>query len=100
MSTPKDEAQAVIAEPPLPTKPGPIATAQDHDHGFAPPFLPHWMQERWAALTVAVAGSALMIGFFGEKFFGLPASVALGFYLLSYLAGGYDVARAALPALF
>lgn len=51
-------------------------------------------------LTVVVAGVALSIGFFGEKFFGLPAVVALGFYLLSYLAGGYDVARAALPALF
>jgi Cd2+/Zn2+-exporting ATPase len=75
-------------------------TEPDHDHGFAPQFLPHWMQERWAVLTVTVAGLALMIGFFGEKFLGLPASVALGFYLLSYLAGGYDVARAALPALF
>ncbi len=77
-----------------------MKTEPDHDHGFAPQFLPHWMQERWAALTVTVAGLALMIGFFGEKFLGLPASVALGFYLLSYLAGGYDVARAALPALF
>ena len=51
-------------------------------------------------LTVAIAGLALTIGFFGEKLFGLPAPVALGFYVLSYLAGGYDVARAALPALF
>ncbi|MDP3071266.1 MAG: heavy metal translocating P-type ATPase [Opitutaceae bacterium] len=58
------------------------------------------MQERWAVLTVAVAGLALVIGFIGEKFFGLPPSVALGFYLLSYVAGGYDVAREALPALF
>lgn len=72
----------------------------DRDHRFAPTFLPDWIQERWAALTVVVAGSALIVGFFGEKFFGLPASVALGFYLLSYLAGGYDVARAAVPALF
>ena len=72
----------------------PAATAPDHDHGFAPHFLPHWMQERWAVLTVAIAGLALTIGFFGEKFFGLPAPVALGFYVLSYLAGGYDVARA------
>jgi len=70
-----------------------------HDLGFAPAFLPHWMQERWSVLTVTVAGLALMIGFFGEKFLGLPAPVALGFYLLSCLAGGYDVARAALPAL-
>lgn len=72
----------------------------DPDHGSAPPFLPHWMQERWAVLTVAVSGVALMVGFFGEQFFSLPAPVALGFYLLSYLAGGYDVARAAVPALF
>ncbi len=72
----------------------------DHDHGGAPHFLPHWMQERWTVLTVAVAGLALVVGFFGEKFLGLPPSIALGLYLLSYLAGGYDVARAALPALF
>lgn len=78
----------------------PVKSEPDHDHSFARPFLPHWMQERWTALTVSVAGLALMIGFFGEKFFGLPSSVALGFYVLSYLAGGYDVARAALPALF
>ncbi len=58
------------------------------------------MHERWAVLTVVVAGAALSVGFLGERFVGLPASVALGFYLLSYLAGGYDVARAALPALF
>jgi Cd2+/Zn2+-exporting ATPase len=72
----------------------------EHDHGGAPHFLPHWMQERWTVLTVTVAGLALAIGFFGEKFLGLPTSVALGFYVLAYLAGGYDVAREALPALF
>jgi len=72
----------------------------DHDHGFAPSFLPHWMQERWTFLTVAVAGVTLSVGFFGEKFLGLPPSVALAFYILAYVAGGYDVARAALPALF
>ena len=71
-----------------------------HEHSFAPAILPQWMRERWALLTAAVAGLALMIGFFGEKLFGLPAAMALGFYVLSYLAGGYDVARAALPALF
>ena len=72
----------------------------EHDHGGASPFLPHWMQENWAGLTVAVAGLALIIGFVGEKFLGLPPAVALGCYLLAYLAGGYDVARGALPALF
>ena len=74
-------------------------TNADHDHGGAPQFLPHWIRDRWSALTVTVAGVALMIGFFGEKFFGLPSSAALAFYLLAYAAGGYDVAREALPAL-
>lgn len=73
---------------------------EDHEHGGAPHFLPHWMQERWTVLTVAVAGIALVVGFFGETFFKLPHPVALVFYLLAYLAGGYDVAREALPALF
>lgn len=72
----------------------------EHDHGFAPTFLPIWIQQRWEVVMVVLAGVTLIFGFFGEKFFGLPASVALGFYLLSYLSGGYDVARAALPALF
>ena len=76
------------------------AEPEDHDHDEAPRWMPHWVQERWTVLTVAVAGVALIIGFFGEKFFGLPPSVALVFYILSYVAGGYDVAREALPALF
>ena len=87
--------------PPLespPTKPehGPDA---DHDPGGAPHVLPNWMRDHWSVLTVTVAGVALGVGFVVEKFFGLPPSVALGFFLLAYLAGGYDVARAALPAL-
>ncbi len=77
-----------------------MKTEPDPDQGFAPQFLPHWMQERWVVLTVSVAGLGLILGFIGVKFLNLPSSVALGFYLLSYLAGGYDVARAALPALF
>ena len=72
----------------------------EHEHGGAPEFLPHWMQERWTFLTVAAAGVFLSVGFFGEKFFGLPPSVALVCYVLAYVAGGYDVAREALPALF
>lgn len=85
---------------PPPAKEEHGAGEPDHDHGGAPAFLPHWIQERWTVFTVAVAGAALIIGFFGEKFLGLPPSVALAFYLLSYLAGGYDVAREAIPALF
>lgn len=70
-----------------------------HDHGSAPAFLPHWMQERWTLLLVAAAGLFLALGFFGERFFGLPAQAAFVFYLLAYVAGGYDIATHALPGL-
>ncbi len=83
------------AEPKVETNPDP-----DHGHGGAPHFLPHWMQDHWSGLTVTVAGVALAVGFFGERFLGLPQPVALAFYILAYIAGGYDVALAALPALF
>jgi Cd2+/Zn2+-exporting ATPase len=75
------------------------AQKHDHDNGSAPGFLPHWIQDRWSVLTVAVAGIALAAGFFGEEWLGLRHSVAIALYLVAYLAGGYDVAREALPAL-
>lgn len=78
------------------------STEHDHDshsHGTAPRFLPHWIQERWTVLTVALAGAALVVGFFGERFFWLPHLVAIALYVLAYLAGGYDVAREAVPGL-
>jgi Cd2+/Zn2+-exporting ATPase len=71
-----------------------------HDHGSAPHWLPHWVRERWTWLTVGAAGVFLAAGFLGERFLGLPPSVALAFYILAYVAGGYDVACEALPALF
>lgn len=71
-----------------------------HGHGSAPAFLPHWMQERWTLILVALAGLLLLIGWLGERFFGLPPSVALGFYILAYIAGGYDIATHAIPGLF
>ncbi len=71
----------------------------EHDHGSAPTILPHWMQERWTLILVGLAGTFLITGWLGETFFGMSASVALGFYLLSYLAGSYDIATHAIPGL-
>ena len=76
------------------------APEKDHDHGSAPAFLPHWMQERWTLILVGLAGVFLIIGWAGERWLGLPANVALVFYILSYIAGGYDIATHAIPALF
>lgn len=70
-----------------------------HDHGSAPAFLPHWMQERWTMILIALAGIFLAIGWIGETFLALPPAIAWVFYLLAYIAGGYDVATHALPGL-
>ncbi len=70
-----------------------------HAHGSAPTFLPHWMQEQWTVILVGLAGLCLAIGWIGESFLELPASLAFVFYLLAYVAGGYDVATHALPGL-
>lgn len=72
---------------------------EGHDHGSAPTFLPHWMQERWTLILVALAGVLFLIGWLGQTFFGLPESIANILYILAYLAGGYDVATHAIPAL-
>lgn len=71
----------------------------DHGHGSAPTFLPHWVQEQWTMILVALAGVFLAVGFVGERFLGFSAGLALIFYLLAYLSGGYDVATHALPSL-
>lgn len=70
-----------------------------HNHGSAPAFLPHWMQERWTLILVGLCGVFLLVGWAGETFFGLPASVALVLYILAYIAGGYDIATHAIPGL-
>ncbi len=74
--------------------------ADEHDHGSAPTFLLHWMQERWALILVALAGLFFLTGWLGETFFSLPQNIALVFYILAYIAGGYDIATHAIPGLF
>ncbi|MCF6262555.1 MAG: cadmium-translocating P-type ATPase [Xanthomonadales bacterium] len=71
-----------------------------HGHDNAPEFLPHWLQQRWELVLVSLAGVFLITGWLGETFFGLSANLVLVLYLLAYVAGGYDIATHALPALF
>ena len=75
------------------------AHEQELDHGSAPTFLPHWLQARWALVLIAVGGFFLLMGWAGEQFLGLPASVTLILFLLSYSASAYDIANHAIPAL-
>lgn len=82
-----------------------------HDHGTtccAPPeppsfleaHLPRWLVERWQIALVIVALLSFLLAWFGERFFGFSEGLATAFYLITYIAAGYDVALHAIPALF
>ncbi len=45
-----------------------------------------------------LSGAALLVGWIGESFLGLPFAVALTVYLVAYLAGGYDASKHAVRA--
>ncbi len=75
------------------------AAHEEHDHGGAPSFLPHWLQERWELALVALAGVFLAVGWVGETFLGLPPELALLLYILAYIAGGWDIPTHAVPGL-
>ena len=78
----------------------PLPDEEDnHDHGSAPSFLPHWAEERWTLILVGLAGIFLLVGWLGEKFYKLPPEIALVFFILSILSGGYDIATHAVPGL-
>ena len=70
-----------------------------HDHGSAPNFLPYWLQESWTLILVGLAGLLFLVGWIGETFGGMAPTIALLFYILAYVAGGYDISTHALPGL-
>lgn len=72
---------------------------RDHAHGTAPVFLPHWMQERWTLVLVGVAAAFYLTGWIGGSYLGMSPTIANIFFVLAYLAGGYDVALEAIPEL-
>ncbi|MGB3713265.1 MAG: cation-translocating P-type ATPase [Candidatus Promineifilaceae bacterium] len=78
---------------------GDVLIEEEQDPAGAPRFLPHWMQRRWKLFLVALAGLFFLIGWIGGSFLGLSEEFALVFFLLSYLAGGYDIATHAIPGL-
>ena len=55
--------------------------------------------EQWTYILVALAGIFLLIGWIGETFFSLQENIALLLYILSYAAGGYNIATHAIPGL-
>jgi len=65
----------------------------------APAFLAQWLQERWALLLVGLAGVTFLTGWLGETLRLLPNDVALLFFIISYITGGFDVATHAIPGV-
>ena len=78
---------------------GPVLIEEEQDSEGAPQFLPSWLQKKWKLVLVAFAGLFFFIGWLGGTFLGLPEPVALAFLILSYIAGGYDIATHAVPGL-
>jgi Cd2+/Zn2+-exporting ATPase len=68
--------------------------------GRRPALLPGWMQHRGPLILAGLAGLFFLAGWAGARFFGFPESIAVTLFILSYLAGGFHVARHAIPGLF
>ncbi len=85
---------------PVWTKTEPETAGHAHEHARpALGFLPTWLQERWELAMIALGAVLLLVGWVGESFLGLPATVALVFFLLSAIASGYDTALHAIPSV-
>ncbi len=68
-------------------------------HGKVPSFVPAWLKERWTVALVVAAGFFFLLGWLGERYGGFTPELARVFYILAYIAGGYDISTHALPGL-
>lgn len=68
-------------------------------HGRGPAFLPEVLAERFTLALALMAGMFLLIGFLGDVTAFFSPQLSLGFYVLAYVAGGYDISTHALPGL-
>ncbi len=94
-----DQALRGMGVQPLTVETGFPAEEVKQDEARAPLGLPSWLKDRRMLILVALAGTFFLIGWGGETFLGFPAGITLSFYVLTYLAGGYDIATHAIPGL-
>jgi Cd2+/Zn2+-exporting ATPase len=52
-----------------------------------------WVRRNWELVFALLSGFFLALAFFGEAFFSLPRPVAIAFYVMAYITGGYDASR-------
>jgi Cd2+/Zn2+-exporting ATPase len=87
------QPQPVIAETSV------LLLEEEQEPSSSLAYLPSWIRKRHQLMLVALAGIFFLIGWLGGTFFGLPEPIALIFFILSYAAGGYDIATHAIPGL-
>lgn len=63
------------------------------------PVVKTWIRDHRPLVLVAASGILLLLGWLGEAILGFPPQLSLVLYLLAIVAGGYDVAREAIPGL-
>jgi Cd2+/Zn2+-exporting ATPase len=76
----------------------PVEETVDDESGKAS--LPGWLRANWQLVMVGLTGLFFLIGWLGGTFFGLQENVAIFFFILAYITGGYDIATHAIPGLF
>ncbi|RMD91436.1 MAG: cadmium-translocating P-type ATPase, partial [Calditrichaeota bacterium] len=57
-----------------------------------------WVRRNWELVLSIFAGIFLAAGFLGETYFEFPRLLVHLFYMMAYLAGGYDAARHGIKA--
>ena len=52
-----------------------------------------WIRRNWELVLSLLSGLFLGAGYLGESLLGLPHGVAVGFYVIAYVTGGYDATK-------
>ena len=71
---------------------------EGHSHAAVDPNA-NWFKRNPELSASLLSGLLAGAGFLGQKYLGLPTPVAIGIYILSYLAGGWDLARHTVPTV-
>lgn len=69
-----------------------------HSHAAVDPNA-NWFVRNPELSQSLLAGLLTAISYFGTRFFGLPAPVAIGIYILAFISGGWDLARHTVPTV-
>lgn len=73
--------------------------SHDSHHGHSHGEGNSWWARNFEFGMSLLSGLLLLVGFVGQQWLGMPFAAALVFYLGAYIAGGYNLARHAVPSI-